>query len=274
MSNRYIAVVSDQHITEPGSRLGTINTNRYSEQLFDELQSLTLPHAVVCLGDLADTAHNPERGRALGSPESYANAKELASGLRRPILTVAGNHDDPALMQEYFPSHWSSTESKLSHYSFHGIDLIALDARTGPEATGFLPNETIDELDVTLSRSNRALIFSHFPLTDFDNDMVRRDLSVTNRDKIRPVLERHKGKIAGCYNGHLHTPLGGSLAGIPSTSVLSSSFGFNLRPHTDAQLAVRESPRGYLMLSIDTDSSVTHWWQFLSDTGDTYEKSA
>jgi hypothetical protein len=149
---------------------------------------------VLSLGDLGDTTHNPNRETATASKDSYQHVKHLTEGLTLPLLTVAGNHDDPKLMEAAFPNQWESQKNGVCRYSFHGVDLISVDVRTGPEATGFISPETAKELDETLAQCRGALIFSHFPLFDLDNERIASGLSVTNREVLAPIFDRHKDK--------------------------------------------------------------------------------
>jgi Icc protein len=256
IERKYLAVITDQHITEPGTRLYGLDTNESAKRVFDALKMERLPELVVSLGDLADTSINPNRETATASEGSYAHARNLLDGLKAPVLTVAGNHDEPELMEAAFPSAWESHKDGVSRYFFYGTDLISVDVRNGPGATGWISAETCKALDETLSEAKRAVIFSHFPLFDLDNERIASGLSLSNREELAPVLQRHRDKIIGCFSGHLHIWLSGVIDGIPVISVPSSSFGFSLEPMSNEREKVSDVPCGYLLIGIGDDGSL------------------
>jgi len=253
---KYLAVITDQHITEPGTRLYGLDTNTSARGTFDSLKMERLPELVVSLGDLADTTENPYRETATASRASYNHAKNLLDGLKMPILTVAGNHDDPALMEESFPSAWEFQKNGVTRYSFYGVDLISVDLRDGPDATGWISEDTCETLNEVLADSKRAIIFSHFPFFELDNERISSGLSVVNREALIQTIQRHRDKILGCFSGHLHIWLSATIDGIPVVSVPSSSFGFSLEPLSAERERVTSSPCGYLLIGVSEDGSL------------------
>jgi 3',5'-cyclic AMP phosphodiesterase CpdA len=256
IERKYIAVFTDQHVVEPHAELCGIDTNSRIAEVFTALINEKLPEVVISLGDIADTTSNPNRGTALASYESYQHARELLKGLRPPLLTIAGNHDVPELLEEVFPNRWERICEGIKRFSFHGVELIGIEARTGPEPTGFLSAGALNELDRTLTLSKRALIFSHFPLLDLDNRRVTADLSVINRAELAPIFARHREKIAGCFHGHLHIWASGLVDGIPVTAVPSASFAFSLEPMASEWEVVSPEPCAYLLVGVGADGSV------------------
>ncbi len=263
IQRRYLAVITDQHITEPGTRLYGLDTNTSAQRAFDALKMERLPEIVVCLGDLGDTTENPNRETATASKASYTHAKNLLEGLKPPILTVAGNHDDPALMEELFPSAWDFRKDGVTRYSFHGVDLVSVDLRDGPGATGWVSDETCRTLDTVLTNSKRAIIFSHFPFFDLDNERISSGLALVNREPLAVVIEKHRYRILGCFSGHLHIWLSAIIDGIPVVSVPSSSFGLSLEPLSAERERVANSPCGYLLIGIGDDGSLIIRTRFL-----------
>ena len=263
MQRNYIAVITDSHTTEPGTKLYGLDTNSSAKRAFAALSQEQLPQAVVSLGDLADTTLEPDRSKAVGSRGSYGLTKELASGISVPFLTIAGNHDDPKLMDEVFPSQWKTRKDGVSTFSFHGVDLISVDVRTGPEATGAIAPKTIKALEQALSRSTGAFLFSHFPLVDLDNERINTGLCTTNRDALSSIFERYRDRIAHCFSGHLHIWASATVKGIPVTAVPSASFSFSLEPMRTERESVASAPCGYLLVGIGEDGSVVIRPRFL-----------
>jgi RNase P/RNase MRP subunit p29 len=166
-------------------------------------------------------------------------------------------------MEESFPNAWEFRKDGVTRYSFHGVDLISVDLRDGPGATGWVSDETCRTLDKVLTDSKRAIIFSHFPFFEFDNERISSGLAVVNREVLAVVIQKHRDKILGCFSGHLHIWLSAIVDGIPVVSVPSSSFGFSLEPLSAEREKVANSPCGYLLLGIGEDGSLIMRPRFL-----------
>lgn len=261
----YFAVITDLHIVEPGEHLrnGTTGapllTNATAELLVDALRHEAVSlDGVISLGDLCDTARNPIRNEAFASGDSYSNAREMLGSLKLPFFGVPGNHDDPSAMHEILPSSWEYSRDGLSRMCVNGVTFIALDLRTGPEPTGFLRPETGRELEQSLANCSRAVIVSHFPIVDFDNEYVNAELSTLNRQELVEILKRHQEKIVCCFNGHLHIDAQVFAQGIQSITVPSGSFAFDLSPPAGPPLRFVEGPRGYGLLGVAPNGDVVY----------------
>jgi Icc protein len=261
----YVAVITDQHIVEPDRTLYGLNTRVATQALVEQLRKESVPlEAIVSLGDLADTAINPNRRTAVATAESYTHARDLFSELRAPLLPLPGNHDEPTLMSSFFPPAWQHHEHGVHHSNLAGTTLIGIDLRTGPEATGFATKETIQTLDKVLTGSTKAIILSHYPLFDLDNQRIDEELSTINRTDVQEVLRNHTDKISACFHGHLHLWVSGYNDGIVTHGVPSSSFLFSLEPQSTSDIAVSDKPCGYILLGINEDGSTIVRLRFLS----------
>jgi 3',5'-cyclic AMP phosphodiesterase CpdA len=253
----YYAIITDQHIVEPDSSLYGLDTQTATECLIESIIAEPVPLAgIVCLGDLADTVLNPDRMTAVAGHEAYRHAQHLLGSLRSKMFTLPGNHDDPELLNEYFPSKWHKTDGGVTIANLQGFDLIGIDVRTGPEPTGLASSESIKALDLALASTEKAILVSHYPLFDLDNQRIDDELSTINRVEIQEVIHRHAAKVAACFHGHLHIWIAGYQNGILTHSVPSSSFTFILEPQEKARETVGNHPCGYLLLGIGKDGSV------------------
>jgi 3',5'-cyclic AMP phosphodiesterase CpdA len=264
MSRQYLAVISDQHITEKGGLLYGLDTNACARGLFQGLEEASLPSLVLSCGDLADTVNNPVRSEATGSPDSYAYARELASQLTKPFLTIPGNHDDPTLMTSFFPSRWQSEAHGVSVQEFNYANLIGIDLRIGAEPTARISQETLEQLDRVLDQSNKAILFTHFPVAELDSPRINETLSLLNRDDLVPLFRKHREKILGCFSGHLHLRYSTELEGVLVEGVPSSSFMFRAEPGSHDRVTRCDDPCGYLMLGVDVDKPLIVRQQYVT----------
>jgi Icc protein len=260
----YFAVITDQHIVEQDLSLYGLNTRASTQALVEQLRQESVPlQGIVSLGDLADTAIEPNRMTAVGTEAAYTHAQELFGELRLPLLPLPGNHDEPSLLEKFFPAAWQHHNHGVHHSNIAGVTLIGIDLRTGPEPTGFASAESIETLDSLLTASDRAVIFSHYPLFDLDNARIDSELSTINRTEVQEVLRRHASKIAACFHGHLHLWITGAQDGILTHGVPSSSFSFVLEPQSADDIRIGEQPCGYLLLGVNDDGSIVVRPRFL-----------
>jgi hypothetical protein len=253
MSTRYVAVVSDQHITERDTTLYGLDTNASARSLFQELENSSFPSLVLSLGDLADTAVDPIRPSAVGSLDSYAHARELASQLTKPFLTIPGNHDEPTLMTSFFPSQWYAAAHGVSVREFNHVSLIGIDLRAGAKPNALITPETLEQLDRVLEQSNKAILFTHFPVADLDNPYINETLSLVNRAELVPLFRQYREKILRCFCGHLHLRYSTQIEGVLVEGVPSSSFMFRAEPGSHERITRNDDPCGYLMLGVDAE---------------------
>lgn len=248
-----MAVISDQHITESGTTLYGLDTNTAARELFTDLSNARLPKLVTCLGDLADTALNPVRSQATASSEAYDHAYELARPLTQPFLVIPGNHDDPALLPVSFGNSWDYTRHGVSVRTFNYVDLIGLDGRTGPEATGLIAQETLAELERALEKAQAAVLLTHYPVADLDDPWVNQNLSLNNREQLIPLFRKYREKLLGCLSGHLHMRYTTQVEGVVCHGVPSTAFMFRMQPGSDTPIAASDDPCGYLLLGVDPE---------------------
>lgn len=267
MKTTYFVVMTDQHIVEPNQTLYGLNTQLATRRLIDSVRDETVAIAgILCLGDLADTVLNPDRMTATAGHEAYTHAKSLLSELDIPVLALAGNHDDPEIMEQYFPNTWTTSNDGIYVSNCMGTDFIGIDVRTGPEPTGYASSQCLEALDTALAESDRALLFSHYPLFDLDNTRIDTDLSTLNRDRIAEVVSRHRSKVRCAFHGHLHLWISTVQNNIVSYGVPSSSFTFILEPQSSKREVVGANPCGYFLLGIKADGTIVVRPRFLSES--------
>jgi Icc protein len=260
----YIALISDLHILESGHALNGVPTDQQTRRLVSQLASETVPlAAIVCLGDLADTAENPVRSAAVATSDSYRHAQALLEPLHAPLHIIPGNHDAPELLAQYFPPHWHMHSDGVSTLRVGSYTLIALDLRTGPEPTGFIPSDMVARCNEVLASTDRSIILSHYPLVTLDNPRIAGSLSVTNQELFTPLLRRNRGKIIACFHGHLHLSVTARSAEALSIGVPSASFMFDLAPASHVKESISSDSCGYLILGLSDDGCLSVWPRWL-----------
>jgi len=254
---RYFVVKSDQHIVEPNTKLGGVDTNARAAELADRIASEpVLIEAVVDLGDLADTTVNPVRMEAVATPQTYQQAQSLLGSLPGKKLYLPGNHDSPSLLYQIMGDNWDSSEAGGYTYRFGTIDFIGIDLRTGPEPTGYLREETATRLQSILKDTDGAILFLHYPWFAVDNGRIDPDLSTTNGSRLQEIFSDHNQKILAIFHGHLHLWWSGIVGRIPVYCSAGSAFAFELTPGQGGLEKIVDQPRGYYLVGLGEDNSL------------------
>lgn len=197
-----IAQLSDPHIREPGRvAYGKVDTAAYFRRAVAALDELPQrPDAVLITGDLVDFAR----------PGEYRHLAELLAPIRQPVYLLAGNHDDPALLRECFPTHTylaSVGKGGFLQYSLRvgGLRLIALDTTVAGQSHGHLCDERLDWLEAELARCAHEpvlIAMHHPPFTTLIGHMDKIGL-LGGIPRLREIVARH-ANIERIVCGHLH----------------------------------------------------------------------
>lgn len=262
---KYFAIKSDQHIIEPQSTLAGIDTTTRAQKLIWELSQEPMSiDFILDLGDVCDTTANPNRLLAIADTETYKSAKTLFAPLKSKTLYIPGNHDDPAALFNILGDNWDDRSHGCFTYKWNAVDIIGIDARTGPEAGGRMRPETLDKLDEVLSKSSRAMIATHYPFETLDAPWLVSEGGISNVQDLRIILKKHRSRIAALFHGHFHSWWSGVCDGIPFFSCGPSSFTFDLPPGATSWRISPEKPCGYLIVGMDGNGEVLIRSRFVS----------
>lgn len=209
--------LSDIHLTEPGTDCGGRDNNgRFA---------LALAHALEHHGDAArivisgDLAHWADAG-------AYALLAEAIAQSPVPVRLLVGNHDDRGAFLAAFPDHPRDSEGFVNHAeTLHGHRLIYCDTIAPRTHRGHFCAARRAWLEAELGAAERALVFFHHHPLDIGSPSEDQ-IGIVPEDQapLRALLERHRGRIRHIFFGHVHTPLSGTLAGIPFSGVPSTAI--------------------------------------------------
>lgn len=225
--------ITDVHATSGGALFGAIHPLRRLRSVAELVRAEGVhPLAVVVSGDLVDR-HDPAPyavvARALAHAESTLDA---------PVLTVLGNHDDPAAARE-LPGH------AARHYRsarVRGLRFLLCDSHAG----------TLDDAQLAwLARELRhpaargsVLVIHHPPVAS--SVPGARDQSLRDSRDLADVVAG--GDVRAILCGHYHHAMSATFAGIPvwCGPALSYQRPLGARP-TDAL----EGAGSYTLVSLD-----------------------
>ena len=241
MSGRFLlAQVTDMHI-KAGGKLSykVVDTEASLARCVQHILALPqVPDAVLFTGDLTD----------FGKPEEYRNLARLIEPLTMPAYLMAGNHDDPALMREMFPSHGylRQREGKLDYViDEFPVRIVALDSTIPQDSPGLLTGEQLEWLDETLgnARSKPTIVALHHP--PFWTGIGHMDEQpLTNPDDLAAVISRHP-HVERVIAGHLHRSIVARFAGTIASTSPSPSHQVALDLADDAASRFVMEPPGF-----------------------------
>jgi Icc protein len=207
--NLKIVQLSDCHVSAaPNAVYRGIDPRQTLRSLLPAVQAWA-PDLVLLTGDLAEEP----------SAETYAWLRAKLDPLGVPLLTLPGNHDDPALQTRAFPA--TALEQPLSELR-GGWEIVLLNSAAPGRISGVLSEATLNGLEAELGgRSLPALVVLHHQPVPTGSRWIDR-YPLEQPERFWTVIDRHPRVRAVCW-GHIHHDFRawrGSVAllGAPSTA--------------------------------------------------------
>ena len=247
-----VAQISDMHIQQDRRLLkGKFDAAGNLETCIAQLNALK-PDLVLATGDLVNS----------GTREEYAFLAGLLAPLQSPLYLLPGNHDDRALMREFFPSHdYLFTEYERLHYviACDGLNIIMLDSHIPGNDEGCIGPAQLTWLEAQLASAPHipALIALHHPPFATGARFID-NFFCADGPELRGLVARHP-QVLRVISGHLHRNIQVNFAGAtgsvcPSTAV---TFGLALAPKTSFFYS-NEPPGYHLHLWRPGNPVITH----------------
>lgn len=239
--------LTDTHIAaDPNELLAGINT---TDTLLDVIGAVNRHQNLDCALLTGDLVNVP-------SVEGY---EKLAGILRRvelPAYCMAGNHDDPVLMECLLNRANASTANFLTGGKWA---IILLNTHKPGTDGGCLPASELSRLGAALERSRgkHVLVCLHHHPVSIHSPWMDA-MALENSEALFQALDRHDN-VRGLLWGHIHQEFsmarnGALLLGSPSTCV-------QFLPRS-AQTGVDARPPAYRTLTLAADGAIrtqVHW---------------
>jgi Icc protein len=235
-----IAQITDCHVSaEPDSLYRGMDPLKNLQAVLDHVLEMK-PDMLLATGDLSED----------GSVASYEALANMLAQPGVPMLALPGNHDDPALLEQYFPGSPVHGVTVTKHAEWQ---IIRLDSCLSGKPYGRLDDEVLQGLKETLVKAAgqpRLLALHHQPLLASSPWIDKYRLMDTG-----PFLDivRSSADIKVVLWGHIHQAFEAELNG---TLMLGgpSSVANSLRA-TDAFTFDSRGP-AYRWLELEPDGSV------------------
>lgn len=241
-----IALLSDTHVrTNP-----TGDHAAYRDRLLQAIAQVRemKPDVTLFAGDLTEN----------GSPEDFATFQTLASGLRRPVLWVPGNHDvggkrlpgkDAGVTEESVAAYERLLGPSFGARTAGGARVIFLNASLLGSG---LPAEArqwvlLERETARKGGAPKVILLHNPPFLQEPGEKGGDYWTVEPEPRARLLELARKGGVRAILSGHIHRPLRNDVAGVACITTPPISFG----------LPSAVQPEGWTQVEIATDGSVT-----------------
>lgn len=239
--------LTDTHISAgPDELLAGVNTTDTLLHVISAVNRHGNLDLALLTGDLANDP----------SVEVYEKLAAILHGVELPVFCLAGNHDDPALMQDLLNRGNVSTANFLTGGTW---SIILLNTHKPGTDGGCLSAAELSRLDVALERSRgkHVLVCLHHHPVSIRSPWMDA-MALENSEALFQVLDPHDN-IRGIIWGHIHqefsrTRNGALLLGSPSTCV-------QFLPRAE-RAGIDARPPAYRTLTLAGDGAIrtqVHW---------------
>jgi Icc protein len=234
--------LTDTHLfAGEGETLKGVDTRAALRTVLDDVRRRAWqPDLVLATGDLV---HDE-------SPAGYAMLADMLRALKRPVYTLAGNHDNVGVMRASFADSTIQTHGSVHNDRWR---IVMLNSAVPGEDYGALDAGELARLDETLARSAQSftLICIHHHVVPVGSRWLDT-IGVRQADPIFDILTQY-ASVRAVLCGHIHQAFesrrsGWRILGSPSTCV-------QFLPDS-ADFALDDKPPGYRRLELMPDGEI------------------
>ena len=235
-----ILQITDPHLYgNAGGSLRGVETDSSLRSVLDEALSHDADYAAILVtGDLVQD-----------DASGYLRFKSILGNLRKPVLCVPGNHDEPDAMRSslaHEPFQYCGTR-KLGPWHF-----IMLDSYDPGHVGGRLVDSELERLDAALKNSPaHALVCLHHHPVAMGSRWLD-GIGLANAAEFWRVVDSHS-HVRGVAWGHVHQAHDGERNGVRLLGTPSTCAQF--LPESD-RYAIDSRPPAYRLLDLHDDGRI------------------
>jgi len=182
-------------------------------------------------------------------PSGYLRFKSILSSLRKPVLCIPGNHDEPEAMRHSLceePFQYCGT------YAIGGWQFVMLDSYDPGHVGGRLTASELARLDAELAKSSaHTLVCLHHHPVEMSSRWLD-GIGLANADEFWRVIDAH-ANVRGIVWGHVHQVYDGERNGVRLFA--TPSTGAQFLPKSD-RYAVDSRPPAYRRFDLRADGRI------------------
>jgi Icc protein len=201
-----------------------------------------------------------------GSAAEYANLKGALDRLELPLRLLVGNHDDRALLCQFFPDTPVDGDGHVqSVIDAHEGRFLLLDTLDPGKSSGVLCERRLAWMARQMSeRADVPLyVFLHHPPLAVGIEYMD-EIGLRNAEDLWRHIEPHAARVRFMAFGHLHRPVSGLWRGIPFAGCPSivHQVALELGAQSERHLNFNLEPPCYAIFQIASDTWVAHQQRF------------
>jgi Icc protein len=234
--------ITDTHFSgDPSMRFDEIDPRASLASVLADIRANGLPvDAILATGDLSHDA----------TPDSYVALREALQPLETPIFCLAGNHDDPTVMQDYLTGGWVTRAPAVT---FDAWQVIVLDTQVPGAEHGELGAERLALLHGLLEETAcpHVLIAIHHPPVPIASPWMDA-MGLRDAADFLDIVDR-SGRVRAIVWGHVHQIVDQLRGGIRMLATPSTCIQFQ-----PGATRYRRDPAqpGYRTLTLHPDGRV------------------
>lgn len=246
-----IAQLTDTHVLDPSFDHPDhlVDNNHRLELAVERLgRERPKPDVVLATGDLTDT----------GSEIEMKLLVDLLAPLDQPVLALPGNHDLRATFRDAFDLPWAAEDNLSWAVDVGPVRLLGLDTLIPGSHGGRFDRPRRQWLEEALADAGPrpVIIAMHHP--PFRCGIRWMDeYALEGLDAFVETVGGHPN-VARILCGHLHRPMVTTVAGVTTSTGLSTIHHVELNLDPDAPIEVISDPGGYQLHHFHNEHWISH----------------
>ncbi|WP_084478667.1 phosphodiesterase [Nocardia jejuensis] len=242
---------SDTHlIADDADLYGAVDAAARLNMLLGQAEASRIsPTAIVFTGDLTDQ----------GEPGAYRKLRDMvepwAARIGAPLVWVAGNHDDRAVLRETLLGETGSAAPFDRVHTFDGLRIIVLDTTVPGHHWGEITDDQLDWLRAVLAEPAPfgTILAMHHPPVPCVQDLA---VTVELRDQRRLADVLDGTDVRAILAGHLHFSTSATFAGIPVSVASATCYSQDMAVREGGQRG-RDGAQAFNYVHVFPDT-ITH----------------
>jgi Icc protein len=236
--------LTDTHLTaDPAGTLKGVHVRGSLEAVVDLVRANEPDFGAFLL--TGDLSHDE-------TMESYRYLSSLLAPFGRPVLALAGNHDDPEAMDAGFRAAGNGVRTGRAH-RLGQWDVLLADSRLPGATAGALSPGELGGLDDALGAEPERpvlLALHHHPVPT--GSVWMDELALANPEALFGLLDRHP-RVRCVVWGHVHQEQDVTRGGVRMLAAPATCIQF--RPGM-AEFTLDDAPPGYRWIDLGPDGTV------------------
>lgn len=226
-----------------------INTYKSLEKVCHQISLyLTDQQFILVTGDISQT----------GDKSSYEIFHSLLSQFELPIYCLPGNHDNPQVLQKFFPDSPTDTTRYLQ---INGIGLALINTVVENEVYGEVAPLALKNLELTLQENAKipTIVAMHHPVIMTHTPWMD-EICLKNKNIVKKVLQQYEN-VKLVLSGHAHMLLDENIKHTRFIGPPSTCFQFkqgSLVPECDKLAPC------FMNIDIQNDFDVNYTLEYIS----------